>query len=68
MVSPVLTIHSDQTLDVAVEEMFEIGGSSLVVVSEEDRPIGIVTKTDVLESLTGVRTEFGLSNSIVPTS
>lgn len=52
MVSPVRTIHSGQTLDVAVEEMFEIGGSSLVVVSDEDRPMGIVTKTDILESLT----------------
>ncbi|WP_440009278.1 CBS domain-containing protein [Halomicrococcus sp. SG-WS-1] len=51
MVSPVRTIRPDQTLDTAVDEMFEIDGSSLVV-TEDERPDGIVTKTDVLESLT----------------
>ncbi|WP_433629363.1 CBS domain-containing protein [Halomicrococcus sp. NG-SE-24] len=51
MVSPVRTIQPEQTLDTAVDEMFEIDGSSLVV-TEDERPDGIVTKTDVLESLT----------------
>ncbi|AXG06389.1 CBS domain-containing protein [Haloplanus rubicundus] len=51
MVSPVRTIYPDATLETAVEEMFAIGGSSLVV-TEDGRPFGIVTKTDVLDSLT----------------
>lgn len=52
MVSPVRTIRPEETLETAVEEMFGIGASSLVVVSPDGAPIGIVTKTDVLESLT----------------
>jgi len=51
MASPVRTIGRDETLDVAVDEMFEVGGSSLVVTTD-GRPAGIVTKTDVLDSLT----------------
>jgi CBS domain-containing protein len=51
MVSPVHTIHPEATLETAVEEMFAIDGSSLVV-TENGRPYGVVTKTDVLDSLT----------------
>lgn len=51
MVSPVRTIGPGATLDVAVAEMFDIGGSSLVVTGD-DGPVGIVTKTDVLDALT----------------
>ncbi|WP_423751782.1 CBS domain-containing protein [Salinirarus marinus] len=51
MVSPVHTIHPEATLETAVEEMFAIDGSSLVVI-ENGRPYGVVTKTDVLDSLT----------------
>ncbi len=51
MVSPVRTIEPGRTLDAAVEEMFEIGASSLVV-TENGSPHGIVTKTDALDSLT----------------
>ncbi|MFD1600071.1 CBS domain-containing protein [Halobellus rarus] len=51
MVSPVRTIRPEETLDTAVEEMFEIGGSSLVV-TESGSVHGIVTKTDILDSLT----------------
>ncbi|WP_327054134.1 CBS domain-containing protein [Halomicrococcus gelatinilyticus] len=51
MASPVRTIRPAQTLEAAVDEMFDVGGSSLVV-TEDERPDGIVTKTDVLESLT----------------
>ncbi|MFB6134018.1 MAG: CBS domain-containing protein [Halanaeroarchaeum sp.] len=51
MVSPVRTIDPDATLDTAVEEMFEMEGSSLVVL-REDTPVGILTKTDVLDALT----------------
>jgi len=51
MVSPVRAIAPDRTLETAVEELFEIGGSSLVV--ERDGELaGIVTKTDILDSLT----------------
>jgi CBS domain-containing protein len=51
MVSPVRTIDPDETLDAAVEEMFEIGGSSLVV-TDDGNPFGIITKTDILDTLT----------------
>ena len=51
MVSPVRTIHPTETLETAVETMFEIGGSSLVV-TRDGSPFGIVTKTDVLDALT----------------
>ena len=51
MVSPVRTIEPDRTLETAVEELFEIGGSSLVV-ERDGEPTGIVTKTDILDSLT----------------
>jgi CBS domain-containing protein/ribosome-associated translation inhibitor RaiA len=51
MTSPVRTIESDETLQRAVEEMFAVGGSSLVV-TEDGHPVGIVTKTDVLDALT----------------
>jgi CBS domain-containing protein len=51
MVSPVRSINPDATLDVAVDEMFDVGGSSLVV-TDDGRPSAIVTKTDVLDALT----------------
>ena len=51
MASPVRTIGRDETLETAVEEMFAAGTSSLIVTAD-GRPDGIVTKTDVLDSLT----------------
>lgn len=51
MTSPVRTIQPDETLETAVAEMFDVGGSSLVV-TENGAPHGIVTKTDVLAALT----------------
>jgi CBS domain-containing protein len=51
MTSPVRTIHPDGTLSAAVEEMFAIDASSLVV-TRNGEPFGIVTKTDVLDALT----------------
>jgi CBS domain-containing protein len=51
MVSPVRTIDPAATLDVAVEEMFDIDASSLIV-TDDGSPHGIVTKTDVLDALT----------------
>jgi CBS domain-containing protein len=52
MNEPVDTIGRQETLDAAVESMFDLGISSLVVVDDADAPIGIVTKTDVLLALT----------------
>lgn len=52
MVAPVRTIRPGATLEVALNEMVDVGASSLVVVSDDDRPIGIITKTDVLAALT----------------
>ena len=60
MTSPVRTIHPDATLDTAVAEMFDIDASSLVV-TRNGEPFGIVTKTDVLDSLTW---EAGGSRSV----
>jgi CBS domain-containing protein len=51
MVSPVRTIDPEETLEAAVEAMFEFGGSSLVVTTDGS-PFGILTKTDVLDALT----------------
>ncbi|MFW6003731.1 MAG: CBS domain-containing protein [Halanaeroarchaeum sp.] len=51
MASPVRTIEPEATLQAAVATMFEMGGSSLVVM-KDGSPDGIVTKTDVLDSLT----------------
>ncbi|MWV39083.1 CBS domain-containing protein [Natrialba sp. INN-245] len=51
MSTPVRTIQPEESLDVAVEEMQAVGGSSLVV-TQNGSPHGIVTKTDVLDSLT----------------
>ena len=51
MTSPVRTIGRSETLETAVEEMFAAGTSSLIVTAD-GRPDGIVTKTDVLDSLT----------------
>ncbi|WP_411965415.1 CBS domain-containing protein [Haloferax sp. YSMS24] len=51
MSTPVATALPNEGLDVAVERMLEEGVSSLIVL-HEDEPSGIVTKTDVLESLT----------------
>ena len=51
MISPVRKIHPNETLETAVEAMLEVDGSSLVVTTDGS-PHGIVTKTDVLDSLT----------------
>ena len=51
MVSPVRTIHPEETLQAAVEQMFEVDSSSLIV-TDDGSPHGIVTKTDLLDSLT----------------
>ena len=51
MASPVRTIDRDETLETAVEAMFDAGISSLIV-TRDGRPDGIVTKTDALDSLT----------------
>lgn len=51
MASPVRTIAPEATLDEAVDAMFEIEASSLVV-TENGSPYGIVTTTDVLDALT----------------
>lgn len=52
MTEPVGTVRPDQSLDEAVAEMFDIEASSLVAVDDDGTPKGIVTKTDVLRSLT----------------
>lgn len=51
MTAPVRRIEPDDTLETAVELMFDIDASSLVV-ADETGEFGIVTKSDVLESLT----------------
>lgn len=51
MNSPVETTTPDETLEEAVERMLDMDFSSLVVVEDGD-PVGIITKTDILKSLT----------------
>ncbi|MDJ1434571.1 CBS domain-containing protein [Halostagnicola sp. A-GB9-2] len=51
MTSPVRTVAPSETLETTVEKMFDIDASSLVV-TDDGSPHGIVTKTDVLDSLT----------------
>lgn len=54
----VVTVRRSATLDEVVETMFDRELGSLVVLADEgDEPIGIVTKTDVLEALTWERDE-----------
>ncbi len=51
MVSPVEHVHPEETLQAAVERMFDKECSSLVVTTDGS-PWGIVTKSDVLAALT----------------
>ena len=51
MERPVRTIALDEPVIEAVERMREHGGSSLLV-TDGDRPTGIVTTTDILDALT----------------
>jgi CBS domain-containing protein len=56
MSDPVATVRLSAPLDEVVETMFEHGISSLVVTAEgSDDPVGIITKTDVIEALTWER-------------
>ena len=51
MVSPVRTIEPEATLEAAIDEMFGVGASSLVV-TDNGQPFGILTTTDILDALT----------------
>ncbi len=53
MSDAVATVRRSAPLDEVVETMFDQGISSLVVTADEtDKPIGIITKTDVIKALT----------------
>lgn len=56
MNSPVETVTPDASLDKAVDTMMENDYSSLIVV-EDSSPVGVITKTDVLRSLTWTEEE-----------
>ncbi len=56
MIDPVVSSEPDVTVDELVELM-QTNNVSSVVVQEHDEPVGIATKTDVLESLTWEDTE-----------
>ena len=56
MSDAVVTVERSAPLDDVVESMFEREVSSLVVTADDsDEPIGIITKTDVIEALTWER-------------
>jgi CBS domain-containing protein len=56
MSDAVVTVRRGAPLDEVVETMFDREISSLVVMTNEtDEPIGIITKTDVIEALTWER-------------
>ncbi|WP_129114456.1 CBS domain-containing protein [Halegenticoccus tardaugens] len=52
MTAPVGTVSTDRPLDAALDRMFDREASSLVVTTDDGAPAGIVTKTDLLGSLT----------------
>ncbi|MFC6799982.1 CBS domain-containing protein [Haladaptatus sp. DYSN1] len=53
MTDGVVTVSRDATLDEVVETMFDRETSSLVVTADSaTEPVGIITKTDVIEALT----------------
>lgn len=52
MTTPIRTVTPGATLADALETMFDIDASSLVVVADGDVPEGIITKTDILDALT----------------
>lgn len=52
MNSPVETTTPDEDLEDAVEKMLRMNYSSLVVVNDNQDVIGVMTKTDILRSLT----------------
>ncbi len=54
MTSPVLTVHPEETVQTAVERMFDRGISGLIVTEDgaDDTVVGVLTKTDVLRALT----------------
>jgi CBS domain-containing protein len=56
MSDAVATVERSAQLDKVVETMFEQGISSLVVTTDDSgEPVGIITKTDVIEALTWER-------------
>ncbi len=56
MSDAVETVRRSASLEAVVEAMFDRETSSLVVLADEsDEPIGVITKTDVLEALTWER-------------
>lgn len=52
MSTPVVTTRPEEQLDAAVARMLDDGISSLLVVDDDGRAAGIVTKTDALRALT----------------
>ncbi|QZA88676.1 CBS domain-containing protein [Salinarchaeum sp. IM2453] len=52
MISPVRTATLNETLDAPTKRMLESKSASLVVVDSNENPVGILTTTDVLDSLT----------------
>jgi CBS domain-containing protein len=52
MSTPVMTTKTEEQLDRAVDRMLDADVSSLVVVDDDGRAEGIVTKTDALRALT----------------
>ena len=53
MVSPVLSCPPDESVRAAVEKMAGAGTSSIVVVGERGRPVGILTERDLMRRLAG---------------
>ncbi|MEM1547679.1 MAG: CBS domain-containing protein, partial [Thermoproteota archaeon] len=48
---PILTVSPDESVQTAVVKMVEHDISSLIVVDEEGRDIGIITERDVIEKV-----------------
>jgi CBS domain-containing protein len=54
---PVATITPSTSLEAAADEMLSNGYASLVVLDGDDQPVGILTMTDVVRSLTWTEAE-----------
>lgn len=59
MTTDVVTVHAEGTLRDATEALLDNGVGSVIVVDDDENPVGIVTETDVLEGCyrTGERLE-----------
>jgi len=55
MTSDVISIPEDATVEKAAKKMLESNIHRLLVVNEQDRPLGILSTTDIIREIRGTR-------------